>query len=144
MATGVSYEESIKVVWRGFWLLGAVTLVEVGIALLGNGHVITDFRLPIWIMYPAMISLSIYKAYFIVGEFMHMGHEVKDMAMSVLLPLLLLVWAIIAFLWEGSDWKDRRDLIKEKNNIGLDKKTSSIEIELKDAEDIPIGYSFTK
>jgi len=142
MATGVSYEESKKLVWRGFWLLGAVTLLEVGIALVGNGHVIDGFRLPIWIMYPAMIGLSAYKAYFIVKEFMHMGHEVRDLAMSVLLPLLLLVWAIIAFLWEGSAWKDRRDVVKERSGMQVNKKTSNLE--LKKAEDIPIEYTFTK
>jgi cytochrome c oxidase subunit IV len=68
-------------------------------------------------MYPLMISLSLYKAYFIVYEFMHMRYEVKGLAMSVLLPMLLLVWGIIAFFQEGDSWKDRRELIKEKNEM---------------------------
>jgi hypothetical protein len=33
----------------------------------------------------------------------------------VLLPTLLLVWAIIAFFQEGDSWKDRREQIKEKD-----------------------------
>jgi len=49
-----------------------------------------------------MIALSLYKAYKIVYEFMHLGHEVPGMLKSVLLPALLLVWAIIAFFWEGT------------------------------------------
>ena len=110
---GLSYEESKKVVFRGLILLGIVTLVEVGIALLGNGHLIHGFELPKLIMYPLMIGLSLYKAYFIVYEFMHMRYEVKGLAMSVLLPTLLLVWAIIAFFQEGNSWGERRQQIKD-------------------------------
>lgn len=113
----LSYEESKKVVFKGLILLGIITLVEVFIALIGNGHVIEGHEWPIWIMYPIMISLSLYKAYFIIYQFMHMGYEVKGLAMSVLLPMLLLVWAIIAFFQEGNSWKDRRELIKEKNEM---------------------------
>ena len=111
----LSYEESKKVVFKGLILLGIITLVEVFIALIGNGHIIEGHEWPIWIMYPLMISLSLYKAYFIVYEFMHMRYEVKGLAMSVLLPMLLLVWGIIAFFQEGDSWKDRREQIKELN-----------------------------
>ena len=111
----LSYEESKKVVFKGLILLGIITLVEVFIALIGNGHVIEGHEWPIWIMYPIMIGLSLYKAYFIVYEFMHMRYEVKGLAMSVLLPMLLLVWGIIAFFQEGDSWKDRREQVKEFN-----------------------------
>ncbi|MBR9920636.1 MAG: cytochrome C oxidase subunit IV family protein [Bacteroidetes bacterium] len=108
-----SYEEAKKVVFKGMILLGIVTLIEVFIALLGNGHLISGFELPKLIMYPLMIGLSLYKAYFIVYEFMHMRYEVKGLAMSVLLPTLLLVWAIIAFFQEGGSWGERRQQIKD-------------------------------
>jgi cytochrome c oxidase subunit 4 len=113
---GLSYEEGKKVVVKGMWLLAAVTLVEVAIALLGNGHLISGFTLPKIIMYPAMIGLSLYKAYFIIYEFMHLRYEVKGMAMSILLPTLLLVWGIIAFMQEGSSWGSRRSQIEQKNS----------------------------
>jgi cytochrome c oxidase subunit IV len=48
------------------------------------------------------------KAFFIVGEFMHLKYEVRAMAMSVLMPLLFLVWAIIAFGMEGESWLNLR------------------------------------
>jgi cytochrome c oxidase subunit IV len=114
---GLSYEEGKKVVLKGMILLAVVTLVEVLIALVGNGHIIDGFHLPKIIMYPLMIGLSLYKAYFIVYEFMHMRYEVKGLAMSVLLPTLLLVWGVIAFLQEGSSWGSRRALIKSKNAV---------------------------
>jgi cytochrome c oxidase subunit IV len=113
-------QEAKKVVYKGLALLAVVTILEVVIALLGNGHVIKGFELPKLIMYPAMIGLSLYKAYFIVYEFMHMRYEVRGLAMSVLLPTVLLVWAIIAFFQEGSSWGERRELIQEKNQEVVD------------------------
>lgn len=100
MAGHKTYEESIKDVYKGLILLGVVTLVEVFISLLGKGHVGIDVSGYGWllaIIALALIGLSLYKAYFIVYEFMHMAYEVKGLALSVLLPTLLLVWALIAF-----------------------------------------------
>lgn len=114
----LSPEEGKKVVFKGLILLAIITLIEVFIALIGNGHVIQGFHLPKWIMYPAMIGLSLYKAYFIVFEFMHMKYELRGLAMSVLFPTVLLVWAIIAFLDEGSYWHDTRAHIELLNSDG--------------------------
>lgn len=115
----LSHEEGIKVVTKGLILLAIITLVEVAIALVGNGHVVHGFHLPKLIMYPAMIGFSLYKAYFIVYEFMHMKYEVPGLAKSVLLPTLLLVWGIIAFFQEGGSWRARREQINEKNKENM-------------------------
>ena len=111
----LDYAEAKKVVMKGLLILAVVTLAEVFIALIGNGHIIHGFYLPKFVFYPVMIIMSLYKAYFIVYEFMHMRYELKGMAMSVLLPTLLLLWAIIAFFQEGNSWGERRELIKQKN-----------------------------
>ncbi|MFZ2898578.1 MAG: cytochrome C oxidase subunit IV family protein [Saprospiraceae bacterium] len=111
----LDYAEAKKVVMKGLLILAVVTIAEVVVALLGNGHLIHGFYISKIIFYPVMIVLSLYKAYFIVYEFMHMRYEVKGLAMSVLLPTLLLVWAIIAFFQEGSSWGSRRELIQQKN-----------------------------
>lgn len=108
-------EAGKKVVFKGLILLGVITIIEVMIALVGNGHVISGFHLPKLIMYPAMIGFSLYKAYFIIFEFMHMKYEVQGLMRSVLLPTALLIWAIIAFFNEGSAWKHRRQQIKDWN-----------------------------
>jgi cytochrome c oxidase subunit IV len=113
----VSHEEGIRVVKKGFILLGAITVIEVMIALLGNGHIIDGFHLPKLIMYPLMIGFSLYKAYYIVYNFMHMAYEVKGMAMSVILPMGLLVWAVVAFFNEGSAWGARREFVQKRNRI---------------------------
>ena len=116
----MSYEDQRKLVVKGLILLAIVTLVEVAIALIGNGHIIPGFEAPKWIMYPLMIGLSLYKAYFIVYNFMHLAFEVKGMALSILLPMLLLVWAVVAFFHEGNAWGERRALIENKNDMMVD------------------------
>ena len=118
MAEGLTYEEAKKHVRNGLLLLGLVTLVEVFFSLLGKGHIIEGLGNLTWLSYLigfVLIVLSLYKAYYIVYEFMHMRYEVRGLAFSVLLPTLLLVWAIIAFFQEGNSWKERREQIEEKN-----------------------------
>lgn len=132
MGGHLTYEESIKKVYFGLILLGVVTLIEVGFSLFGKGHIIESVKEINWVIYLVgfiLISLSLYKAYFIIYEFMHMRYELRGLAMSVLLPCVLLVWAIIAFFQEGNSWKERRDQILEKNKIELkeaDTRTSMI------------------
>jgi hypothetical protein len=113
-----TYEESKKAVVKGLFLLGAVTLVEVFISLFGKGHIIPAVKDIAWIAYPIgliIAILSVYKAYFIIYEFMHMAYEVKGLALTVLLPTSLLIWALFAFFQEGTAWKARREFVKEKN-----------------------------
>ena len=111
------YSKSKKIALRTIILLGIITVVEVFIALIGKGHLIHGFHIHFAVMGLAMIALSLYKAYKIVFEFMHLGHEVGGMAFTVMLPTLLLVWGVIAFLMEGEYWKDTRQNSKEKTQI---------------------------
>ncbi|MEM8525988.1 MAG: cytochrome C oxidase subunit IV family protein [Bacteroidota bacterium] len=119
----LSYEDAKKHVFRGFWILLVVTLVEVVISLFGKGHIIESVANLRWLVALAallIVGLSIYKAKFIIYEFMHLGSEVKGLRTSVLLPAALLIWAIIAFFQEGNAWKDRREQIKDKNEMQVD------------------------
>lgn len=119
MAEHQTYEEQKALVFYGLKLLGAITVVEVLIALLAKGHLIhgVNFQHGFghYIYMAFMAGFSLYKAYFIIFYFMHMAGEVRSLALSVLLPTTLLIWAIIAFFQEGSSWGARRELIKEKN-----------------------------
>jgi cytochrome c oxidase subunit IV len=120
---GLSYEAAKKQVFVGFWILLGVTLIEVFFSLLGKGHIFSGVEDLSWVAYLTaliIVVLSIYKARYIIYEFMHMGYEVKGLRVSVLLPTALLIWAIIAFFQEGNSWKDRRELIKEKNEVEAD------------------------
>ena len=104
----LSYEESKSKVLRIIIILGVITIVEVLFALMGKGYIIDGVHFPIFLMGGAMIAMSLVKAYLIVYEFMHMKYEVPGLVKSVLMPTLLLVWAVIAFFYEGNTWKNWR------------------------------------
>lgn len=111
----LTYEESKKSAFKIIIILGVITIAEVLFALLGKGYLKEGIEFHPALMGGVMILMSVIKAYLIIFEFMHMKYEAPGLAKTVLLPTLLLVWGVIAFSWEGSDWFQRRDLIKTNN-----------------------------
>lgn len=117
MADHLSYEDSKKAVWKGLGLLALVTLVEVVLSLMKAQDWAKDYAAIFVGLALLIIVLSVYKAYFIIYEFMHMAYEVKGLAMTVLLPTILLVWAVVAFFYEGDAWKGNREDVNERNRM---------------------------
>lgn len=111
----LTYSESKKIATKIILILAVITFSEVIFALYGKGHLIDGHSLPGWLIGGVMIAMSIIKAYLIIYEFMHMKYEMSGLSRSVVLPTLLLVWAVIAFFWEGSTWQSRRDRIQDAN-----------------------------
>lgn len=110
----LSYEASKSIATTTILKLAAITVFEVFMALLGKGYIIDGVHFPWYIMAILMIGMSIVKAYLIIYEFMHMKYEVPGLVKTVLLPTLLLVWAVIAFLYEGNYWNDSRQEVINK------------------------------
>jgi len=48
------------------------------------------------------------KAAYIVGEFMHLRHEAKMLIWSILIPMIFIVWLLIALVYEGMAISDLR------------------------------------
>lgn len=96
--TQAEYRHHVSAVWRVTVILAIVTVVEVAGALL------YPHSMPRIILNLFFIVMSLIKAFYIVAVFMHMKYERRAMQLTVLLPTLFLVWAIIAFLWEGGSW----------------------------------------
>ena len=57
----------------------------------------------------AIIILMLAKAYYIVAYFMHLKHEIKNLIMTIVVPLTLFIWFIIAFLGDGESYKNLRN-----------------------------------
>ena len=115
------YNFAKKIALKTIIILAVVTVIEVMIALTGKGYIIPGYHAPKVIMNTLMISMSLYKAYLIVFEFMHMKYEARGLRLSVLLPVCLLFWAIIAFLYEGNAWKGNRHTVQERSKVELSK-----------------------
>lgn len=115
---GHSYEDSKKIATKTISILAIITISEVIFALLGKGYIIDGFHMPHWLIGGVMIIMSVVKAYLIIYEFMHMKYEVPGLVKTVLLPTLLLVWAIIAFSMEGNFWLTSRKAVQTKEIEG--------------------------
>jgi hypothetical protein len=72
-----------------------------------------------------IIILMLAKAFYIVAYFMHLGHELKNLIMTIVVPLLLFVWFIISFLYEGDSYKKYQQTYdrfkKERSETKVDK-----------------------
>ena len=97
----------------GFWMIG-ISSVALRLAIKG-----------------VIIILMMAKAFYIVAYFMHLKHEVKNMIMTIIVPLSLFVWFIAAFLWDGSSFKNLRNTynpyFKEQATIKVEKKEAEHE-----------------
>jgi cytochrome c oxidase subunit IV len=54
-----------------------------------------------WLRVSIFVLMTLVKAFYIVGEFMHLKGEVKTLIWSIVLPLVFVIWLIIALLLEG-------------------------------------------
>src|ERR1700712_688474 len=102
---------STKNIWRVFWILTGITLIELMLGLaIYNVHKGEDPSASLVLFFKGVVCiLTIVKAYFIVSHFMHLGDEIRNMVMTIVVPLFLFVWFIIAFLYEGNSWKNLRN-----------------------------------
>src|SRR6187551_3159312 len=115
------YSFAKKIALKTIIILAVVTVIEVLIALTGKGYIIEGYHAPKIVMNSLMIAMSLYKAYLIVFEFMHVKYEARGLMLSVVLPVCLLFWAIIAFLYEGHAWKGNRDTVNERSKVEVSK-----------------------
>ena len=68
--------------------------------------------------------LTLAKAYYIVAVFMHLGDEIRNMIMTIVVPLLLFVWFIIAFIYEGNSYKNLRNTCLLYTSDAADERSS--------------------
>jgi len=106
-----SDEEFKKRVRRTTILLSVITVIELGIGLtIYTIHKGPDPSHLLVLMFKGMVCiLTLAKAYYIVSVFMHLGDEIRNMIMSVVVPLMLFIWFIAAFLWDGNSYKNLRN-----------------------------------
>ena len=100
-----------KKIWRTFWLLSVITIIELGIGLaIYTIHKGEHPSHTLVLMFKGLVCiLTLAKAYYIVSIFMHLGDEIRNMIMTIVVPLALFIWFIIAFLWDGTSWKNLKN-----------------------------------
>jgi cytochrome c oxidase subunit IV len=90
-------KEKIKKLWTVAGILGAITALEFLIA----------FTMPHGTLKTAIfVGMTIVKAAYIVGEFMHLRYEAKVLLWSILIPMVFIVWMLVAFVYEGMKFSE--------------------------------------
>ena len=82
-------KNKIRGIWKIAGILAIITLIEYAFAFMMDAGTLRNV---------IFVGLTIVKAFYIVSEFMHLGHEVKGLIYSVLLPMIFIVWLIVALV----------------------------------------------
>ncbi len=93
-------KEKTKKIWKVAGILGVVTLIEFIFAFTLNRGML---------LVAIFLGLTVLKAFYIVAEFMHLKHEQKTLIWSIIGPIVLIVWLIIALMLEGNAIFDLRN-----------------------------------
>ena len=99
-------------------ILSVLTLVELGLGFL-MFKAFNEETFARHFIKGAIIILMLAKAYYIVAYFMHLGHELKNLIMTIVVPLTLFVWFIVAFMYDGHAYNVNRNTYdKYKHELG--------------------------
>lgn len=92
-------------------LLSVITVIELAIGLtIYNIHKGEHPNASLVLFFKGMVCiLSLAKAYYIVSIFMHLGDEIRNMIMTIVVPLMLFIWFILAFILDGNSYKNLRN-----------------------------------
>ena len=87
-------KKKIRLLVRVAVILFVVTVLEFAIAFT-MPYTMQTLKVAIF------IGMTIVKAAYIVGEFMHLRYEVKSLMWSIVLPMVFVMWLIVALVYEG-------------------------------------------
>ena len=93
-----------KRIWNVFFVLLAITTVEFFIALYLVPHDIITYHTA----NPIYIVLTLAKAFYIVGYFMHLKFEKIGLVFAIVVPVLFIIGLILVLTNESHHWVDLR------------------------------------
>ena len=104
-------DSTIKKIIRTTVILSVITLIELALGFtIYFMHKSPDYSHALVLFIKGVIViLSLAKAFYIVSVFMHLGDEIRNLIMTIIVPLLLFIWFIAAFLYEGNSWLNLRN-----------------------------------
>ena len=112
-----------KEIWKVTIILSVLTIIELA---LGYSMMSMDDGFFKHFIKGVILILMVAKAFYIVGYFMHLKHEIRNMIMTIVVPLFLFVWFIIAFLSDGNSFKNNKNIWdrdhKERSQQAMPKK----------------------
>jgi cytochrome c oxidase subunit IV len=116
----------VKKIIRTTIILSVITIVELGL-----GFLMYFTQFPDWVnlfIKGMMVILTLAKAFYIVAIFMHLGDEIRNLIMTIVVPLMLFIWFIAAFLWDGASYRNLR------NTYDLHYRETTLDRDARDAD----------
>ena len=123
--------QGTKRIWKTFWLLLIITLIELALGFTMYAlHDSLSTGVVLFIK-GVIVILSLAKAFYIVSIFMHLGDELRNMIMTIIVPLTLFIWFIGAFLWDGNSYRTKRNrydpaMVMENQHVPVEKKDTAV------------------
>lgn len=120
-------KETIRKIIRTTVVLSVITIIELALGYwIFFMHKNPDHSTGLVLFIKGVIViLSLLKAFYIVSVFMHLGDEVKNLIMTIVVPLLLFIWFITAFLWDGNSYKDLRNTYDRHHKEQMNEKVTT-------------------
>ena len=99
----MSEASSTRHIWIVFWILLILTTVEVLLGIFKPPFMIENYIIGVSFLNMTFIVLTIIKAYYIVGAFMHLNHEVRLLQIFIVAPMFVLIpYLLFILLTEAS------------------------------------------
>lgn len=119
-------DEAKKRIWKTTLILSVITIIELALGYwIYIMHQSGDYSHNlVFGIKGVIIILSLSKAFYIVSIFMHLGDEIRNLIMTIIVPLMLFIWFIIAFLADGVSWKNLRNEYNPKEPIKYEQQVS--------------------
>ena len=95
-----------KQIWRVTIYLTILTIAELALGIMMMHWPEESFQRHL--VKGIILVLMFWKAFYIIGYFMHLKHEKRNMITLIGLPATLFVWFVIAFLYDGNSFKNLR------------------------------------
>lgn len=101
--TPEEYKKNVNKIWKTTAILSVVTIVEVVVAV--------AMHLPYHFLAAFVSIVSLIKAAYIMGVFMHLGQETKGFQFAILFPFIFLIWGFVSFSLDGASYHGMREAI---------------------------------
>lgn len=101
---GLHHPESSKgEIWKAFWILLGLTVAEflIALALPEGAKEAIGGKTTISAIF---LILTVFKAFYIVAYFMHLKHEKINLAYTIIVPLILVVYMVALIIYEGANF----------------------------------------
>ena len=98
----LKFKSNVTKIWGVFVVLSIVTIIEVGLGIVKPDFLVENRFLAMKLLNWIFIILTLFKAYYITWDFMHMRDETKGLRRAVVWTAVFLIcYLVLIVLLEG-------------------------------------------